>query len=86
MSIVQVREALGLTQVDFAILIGVHPLTISKWERKKLMPTQWQMGLIEAFGVASKKPGLNRTTKRDLYALGSTKTIYKLLRACYGSK
>jgi transcriptional regulator with XRE-family HTH domain len=29
----QLREKLGLTQVALARKLGVHPMTISKWER-----------------------------------------------------
>lgn len=36
------RKRLGLTQVEFSILFGVHPITVSKWERGKAEPTVWQ--------------------------------------------
>ncbi len=26
------RRSLGLTQADLAALVGVHPMTVSKWE------------------------------------------------------
>ena len=28
----RIREGLGLTQAKFAKLVGVHPITVSKWE------------------------------------------------------
>ena len=35
------RKRLGLTQVEFSILIGVHPITVSKWERGQAEPSSW---------------------------------------------
>jgi len=29
----RIRRGLGLTQVGFAKQLGVHPMTVSKWER-----------------------------------------------------
>lgn len=34
------RNALGLTQVAFAQTLGVHSMTVSKWERGKLVPVE----------------------------------------------
>jgi len=31
----QLRETLGLTQPELAEELGVHPITISRWEREK---------------------------------------------------
>ncbi len=31
----RLREALGLTQAELAEELGVHPITISRWERDK---------------------------------------------------
>jgi len=42
------RHALGLTQTQFAQLIGVHHITVSRWERGVASPTPWQMGLISS--------------------------------------
>ena len=41
MEIIEIRKALGMTQVQFAKHIGVHPLTISKWERGLFKPTNF---------------------------------------------
>lgn len=36
------RDLLSMTQWEFAALLGVHPVTVSKWERGTCKPTQWQ--------------------------------------------
>ena len=41
MEIKELRKALHMTQVEFARHIGVHPLTISKWERGLFNPTNF---------------------------------------------
>lgn len=53
--IVQTRDALGLTQAQLAQLVGVHVLTISKWEREVLTPTSHQVALLDAFARAALK-------------------------------
>lgn len=39
------RLRLGLTQVELAQIIGVHYITISRWECGKNHPNMWQSGL-----------------------------------------
>lgn len=34
-----IRDLLGLSQKDFALLLGVHETTISRWETGKATPT-----------------------------------------------
>lgn len=34
-----IRDALGMNQAEFADALGVHVLTVSRWERKAQMPT-----------------------------------------------
>lgn len=43
------RKKLRLTQAEFAWLIGVHEITVSKWERKILDPTPHQKMMISCF-------------------------------------
>lgn len=38
MNVIKLREDLKLSQLQLAFLIGAHPMTISKWENKKLLP------------------------------------------------
>lgn len=37
-----VRERLGLTQPEFALLCHTHPITVSHWENEKRFPDSWQ--------------------------------------------
>ncbi len=41
-----VRLRLGLTQAAFAELIGVHPMTVSRWERGVLTPNRRQLAIL----------------------------------------
>lgn len=48
----EVRKALGLTQAQFAQLLGVHSMTVSKWERRVTMPSAYQTALMNEFSLA----------------------------------
>ncbi len=47
------RKSLGIIQPELAILIGVHPLTVSKWERGLLEPNTYQQALLRALNAGS---------------------------------
>ena len=47
--IAQLRTDLGLSQVQFAELFGLHFMTISKWERGVLEPNDYQQALLDQF-------------------------------------
>jgi DNA-binding transcriptional regulator YiaG len=49
-----IREALGLSQLQFAQLLGVHPITVSKWERDIAAPTDYQVAFLSQFQAAVK--------------------------------
>jgi transcriptional regulator with XRE-family HTH domain len=49
-----IREALGLNQLQFAQLLGVHPMTVSKWEREEASPTDYQAAFLSQFQAAAK--------------------------------
>jgi DNA-binding XRE family transcriptional regulator len=40
------RKELGMNQIEFATVLGVHPVTVSKWENRKADPSVWQLNLI----------------------------------------
>lgn len=52
--IAEVREVLGITQTELAILLGVHPITVSKWERALLRPSDHQYELLHCFAEAAR--------------------------------
>lgn len=47
-SISSLRKSLGLTQGHLARLAGVHPMTVSKWERGVLRPNRPQQAVLRA--------------------------------------
>jgi transcriptional regulator with XRE-family HTH domain len=46
------REFLGLSQDQFARLLGVHPMTVSKWERNVAFPPDYNIQQMEALREA----------------------------------
>jgi len=48
----EVRETRGVTQAVAAAVLGVHVLTVSKWERGVLCPDPWSAAVIDEFTVA----------------------------------
>jgi transcriptional regulator with XRE-family HTH domain len=66
------RERLDLTQAELAYMLGVHAMTVSKWERGTGHPSAYnmqQLGLL-ALG-ASRLTESDLLTFRGLLALGS---------------
>lgn len=47
--IAKLRTDLGLSQVQFAELFGLHFMTVSKWERGVLAPNDYQQALMDQF-------------------------------------
>lgn len=45
----QLRAYFGFTQCELADLLGVHSMTVSKWERGKLEPAPFYCALLGAF-------------------------------------
>lgn len=57
----RLRNEMGVTQNDLAQLLGVHPMTVSKWERGILTADFYQRSLIESFWIAERnRPGTIR--------------------------
>jgi DNA-binding transcriptional regulator YiaG len=46
------RSALAVSQSGLADLLGVHPQTVSNWERGALSPTSWQGALLRALAAS----------------------------------
>lgn len=76
-----IREKLRLTQAQFGQLLGVHSMTVSKWERGVAYPTPYQQALIQQFDVAAQK---KEVQKEDLSGLlvgvGIIAVLYLLLK------
>jgi molybdopterin-binding protein len=53
----RIRRRAGLTQVRLARLLGVHPITVSKWERGLLAPNAHQRAILDALRRTGAAPG-----------------------------
>jgi putative transcriptional regulator len=82
-----VRTQLGLSQVQLAQLLGVHPLTVSKWERGRLAPTPHQSALLQSFGQAGKaKHDIGSEVSNLLVTAGVVVALFALLNAAFGKE
>jgi|SRR5690349_24340632 putative transcriptional regulator len=78
------RTALSLTQGQLAQLLGVHPLTVSKWERGALSPGPHEVALMRSFLAAhGHQPEIGASIGQVLVAAGVTYALYKLLEAAF---
>jgi transcriptional regulator with XRE-family HTH domain len=81
----RVRKALGLSQANFANLLGIQPVTVSKWERGVTSPTLYQAELIKSFGKAvERKPSVSEMVAGLLVAGGIIVALSALLNAAFG--
>lgn len=71
------RASLNLSQVEFAKLFGVHPITVSNWERGKARPSKWQAGLMWA---VERGPVKHLVDNGSLHQFGPIQTLVYLLR------
>lgn len=82
-----IRDRLHLTQVQLAQLLGVHPLTVHKWERGILVPTAHQQAMLESFGQAgTSQAGIGDDVARALVTAGVIVALFLLLQAALGKK
>ena len=81
------RAELRLTQVQLAQLLGVHPLTVSRWERGEVNPSPHQQALLESFRKAKQsKDDIGETVANLLVTAGVVVALYVLLRAAVGDE
>jgi putative transcriptional regulator len=79
-----VRTRLGLSQAQLAQLLGVHPLTVSKWERGLLVPTSHHVELLQSFsraGTAGKQIG--NEVSNLLLTAGVAVALFAILKAAF---
>jgi putative transcriptional regulator len=79
------RTNLGLTQEQLGQLLGVHSLTVSKWERgDRLSPQPYQMALLSSCSQAvTNQPNIGRTIAQLLVGAGIGIALYHLLKAAF---
>ncbi len=85
--IAQVRKGLNMTQAQLGQLLGVHPLTVSKWERPKtnLKPSPHQAALLQSFEKARQNsPDIGDVVIGLLVGAGVALAIYAILKAAFG--
>lgn len=84
MTIAALRKDLGLSQPEFGQLFGVHPMTVSKWERDVLAPNEYQIALMREFQKAIKDEKARQTVKAVLIGAGIAAALLLLLDAGKG--
>ncbi len=78
-----VRKALALSQPELAILIGVHPLTVSKWERGLLAPSKYQQALLRRLRSGCRKAKSVVPVAEWIESTGPIQTLAYLLSHAY---
>ena len=79
-----IRWKLCMTQAELAFLMGVHPITVSKWERFVAKPSHYQMAMLTAFYEGAKKDTfLGRKAKEMMALEGVPRAIYILLKGAF---
>ncbi len=76
----QLRKRLKLSQRQFAQLFGVHPMTVSKWERDEFPPNSYQQALLAEFSKSAKAKEVNETLGAVLVGAGIAAALYLLLK------
>lgn len=77
----KIRKGLGLTQAELAQLLGVHSITVSKWELGAATPNSYQIGLLTEFSKAVQKDHISDALKTTLITAGVIAALYLLLKA-----
>lgn len=75
-----VRESLQLSQTQLASLLGVHAVTVSRWETGIQHPTPYQAGLIQQFGRAAQRKEVATQIAAVLVGAGAIAGLFFLLK------
>ena len=76
-----IRRLLGLNQAQFGQLMGVHAITVSKWESGFTSPTPYQEAFLSQYRVAAAKDeGVRDTLKGLLITAGVIAAVFLLLK------
>lgn len=76
-----IRRLLGLNQAQFAQLMGVHAITVSKWESGITSPTDYQTAFLGQYRLAAKDKQVREELKTLLFTAGVIAAVYFLLKA-----
>lgn len=73
-----------MTQEQLARLLGVHTLTVSKWERGQTAPSAHQVALLQAALKATKRtPDIGQIVQSALIGAGLGVALFLLLKAAF---
>jgi putative transcriptional regulator len=78
--IANLLKRLGLNQTEFGNLFGVHPMTVSKWERGTLFPNHYQFALMQEFAQAARNKEVCDTIGTVLVGAGIAAALLLLLK------
>lgn len=78
--ILKLRNQLGLSQAQFGNQFGVHPMTVSKWERELLKPNPYQMALMTEFEKSARSKEVRDTIASVLIGAGIAAALFLLLK------
>jgi DNA-binding transcriptional regulator YiaG len=84
--IAKLRGQLRLSQAHFGQLFGVHPMTVSKWERGQASPNVYQTSMMDQYVLAAKQKQVPNTLEQVLVGMGIAAAILLLLNAAKGMK
>ena len=74
------RELLNLNQVQLAQLLGVHPITVSKWERGESAPNGYQAVMLSHFRNGARDNEVRTSTESLLIGMGVGVALAFLLK------
>lgn len=81
-----IRQAMGLKQTELARLLGVHPITVSKWENDRCSVTPWHSALLKEFGEMAANHDIRRALPNMLLFYGVPYTLSQLLRDVFPNR
>jgi len=82
-----IRKGLKFTQKQLAKLLGVHPMTIAKWERGALSPSAYRLDLLGSFKQAIEKvPDIGIAARLLLLNADVSFVLFFILQAAFEKK
>lgn len=86
--VLDTRRRLGLTQAQFAQLVGVHWVTVAKWEKGVLRPSPHQAAMIARFREAAyaSSDKLGPQLAELIIAAGAVAAVFLLLKLAFEKK
>lgn len=76
-----------MTQQELSRLLGVHAITVSRWERGALVPNAYTKALLGAADLALRRtPDVGDAARCALAEVGAIGALYIILRAAFGPK